>query len=106
VQYGIRLLIPPGSLLLDLPEVRARVEPPAPGTFHHRWTHDDPRMERLAGEVAAAVAAAAERDADPALTFDRVRALAAAADGAPVPRPVSLDPGRARPPRLTEPWFC
>jgi hypothetical protein len=106
VQYGIRLLIPPGSLLLDLPEIRARVEPPVPGTFHHRWTHDDSRVERLADDVAAAVAAAAERDEDPALTFDRVRALAAAADGAPAPRSVGLAPGRARPPRLTEPWFC
>jgi radical SAM superfamily enzyme YgiQ (UPF0313 family) len=106
VQYGIRLLIPPGSLLLDLPAVRARVEPPAPGTFHHRWTHPDPRMERLADDVAAAVAAAAEHDEDSALTFDRVRALAAAAAGAAAPPPVGLAAGRARPPRLTEPWFC
>jgi radical SAM superfamily enzyme YgiQ (UPF0313 family) len=106
VQYGIRLLIPPGSLLLDLPEVRAQVAPPAPGTFHHRWTHPDARLERLADEVAAAVAAGAERDEDAALTFDRVRGLAAAAAGAPAPAPVGLAAGRARPPRLTEPWFC
>jgi radical SAM superfamily enzyme YgiQ (UPF0313 family) len=106
VQYGIRLLIPPGSLLLDLPEVRVRVAPPVPGTFHHRWTHDDPRMERLADDVAATVAAATEHDEDPALTFDRVRALAAAAAGVPAPAPLGLAASRARPPRLTEPWFC
>jgi radical SAM superfamily enzyme YgiQ (UPF0313 family) len=106
VQYGIRLLIPPGSLLLDLPEVRALVAPPAPGTFHHGWTHPDPRVERLAGDVAAAVAAAAEHDEDAGLTFDRVRALAAAAAGAPAPPSVGLAADRMRPPRLTEPWFC
>jgi radical SAM superfamily enzyme YgiQ (UPF0313 family) len=106
VQYGIRLLIPPGSLLLDLPALRGAVEAPAPGSFHHRWTHPDPRMERLADEVGAAVAAAAERDEDAAVTFDRVRALAAAAAGVPAPAPIGLAAGRARPHRLTEPWFC
>ncbi len=106
VQYGIRLLVPPGSLLLDLPAMRAHLGELVPGGFHHRWTHPDPRVDRLATEVAASVAAAAERDEDPALTFDRVRALAAAAAGAPAPGPVGLPAGRARPPRLTEPWFC
>jgi radical SAM superfamily enzyme YgiQ (UPF0313 family) len=106
VQYGIRLLVPPGSLLLDLPAMRAHLGELLPGGFHHRWTHPDPRVDRLAAEVAASVAAAAEHDDDPALTFDRVRALAAAAAGAPAPKPVGLRAGRARPPRLTEPWFC
>ena len=106
VQYGIRLLIPPGSLLLDLPQVRGRLADPAPGSFHHRWTHADPRVDRLADEVGALVAAAAGHDEDAALTFDRVRALAAGAAGAPPPPPVGLAAGRPRPPRLTEPWFC
>jgi len=40
------------------------------------------------------------------VTFGRVCALADEAAGA-TPRPtVPLAPGRARPPRLTEPWFC
>jgi len=106
VQYGIRLLVPPGSLLLDLPEMTPHMGGPVPGGFHYRWTHPDPRVDRLAGEVAAMVATAAEHDEDAGLTFDRVRALAAAAAGAPAPTPVDLAAGRARPPRLTEPWFC
>ena len=48
VQYGIRLLVPPGSLLLDLPEMRPHLGELVPGGFHHRWTHPDPRVERLA----------------------------------------------------------
>jgi len=106
VQYGIRLLIPPGSLLLDLPEMRPHLGELVPGGFHYRWTHPDPRVERLAEEVAGVVAAGAERNEDAALTFDRVRGLAAAAAGAPAPRPVGLPANRTRPPRLTEPWFC
>ena len=106
VQYGIRLLVPPGSLLLDLPDMRPYLGGLVPGGFHYRWTHPDPRVDRLAGEVAAMVATAAEHDEDAGLTFNRVRALAAAAAGAPAPAPVELAAGRARPPRLTEPWFC
>jgi radical SAM superfamily enzyme YgiQ (UPF0313 family) len=106
VQYGIRLLVPPGSLLLDVPELRPHLDQLVPGGFHRRWTHPDPRVDRLADEVAAAVAAAAERDEDAALTFDRVRTLAAVAAGMPAPPPVALARNRARPPRLTEPWFC
>ena len=77
-----------------------------PGGFHYRWTHPDPRVDRLAGDVAALVADAAERDEDAAVTFERVRALAAAAAGVAPPPPLALPPDRRRPPRLTEPWFC
>ncbi|HEU5196519.1 MAG TPA: CUAEP/CCAEP-tail radical SAM protein [Methylomirabilota bacterium] len=106
VQYGIRLLVPPGSLLLELPEMRAHLGEKVAGGFHYRWTHPDPRMERLAEDVAAMVAAAAERNEDPAVTFEGVRALAASEAGAAPPRPLALPADRRRPPRLTEPWFC
>ncbi len=106
VQYGIRLLVPPGSLLLDVPELRPHLNGLVPGGFHYRWTHPDPRVDRLADEVVAAVAAVAEHDEDAAVTFDRVRTLAAVAAGMPAPGPLELARDRARPPRLTEPWFC
>jgi radical SAM superfamily enzyme YgiQ (UPF0313 family) len=106
VQYGIRLLVPPGSLLLDLPEMKAHLGELVPGGFHYQWSHSDPRVDRLAEDVSTAAATASEHDEDPALTFDRVRALAAAAAGAAARPPVGLAAGRARPPRLTEPWFC
>jgi radical SAM superfamily enzyme YgiQ (UPF0313 family) len=106
VQYGIRLLVPPGSLLLEHPEMRAHLGALVPGGFHYRWMHPEPRVDRLAEEVGALVAADAGDDVDAAVTFDRVRALAAAAAGAPAPAPLGLPKDRRRPPRLTEPWFC
>jgi radical SAM superfamily enzyme YgiQ (UPF0313 family) len=106
VQYGIRLLVPPGSLLLELPAMRQYLGDLVPGGFHYRWTHPDSRVERLADAVAGVVAAAAERHEDAALTFDRVRMLAAAAADAPAPPALGLPATRTRPPRLTEPWFC
>ena len=106
VQYALRLLVPPGSWLLEHPAMRAQVGRLVPESFHHEWTHPDPRMDTLQSTVATAVASAADRREDAARTFDRVRQLAATTAGAAAPAAVALEPGRRRPPRLSEPWFC
>jgi radical SAM superfamily enzyme YgiQ (UPF0313 family) len=108
VQYSIRLLVPPGSLLLESPAMRPHLRELVEDAFHYRWTHPDPRMDPLHADVSAAVAEAAERKEDPALTFARVVDLADAAAGlAPERRAgAEREPDRRRPPRLTEPWFC
>jgi len=106
VQYALRLLVPPGSWLLEQPAMRRHLGRLVPEGFHHEWTHPDPRMDALQSAVAAAVGSAADRREDAALTFDRVRALAAAAAGVAAPPPIGLAPDRRRPPRLSEPWFC
>ncbi len=106
VQYSIRLLVPPGSLLLDSPAMRPYLRERVDAGFYYRWVHPDPRMDRLQEAVAALVAEAAARREDPAVTFGRVRALADRAAGLEA-RPAAVLPvDRPRPPRLTEPWFC
>jgi hypothetical protein len=107
VQFSIRLLVPPGSLLAGSDAMRPHLGALAAADFHHRWRHPDPRMELLQERVAAAVAGAAERGEDPAVTFGRIRGLADEAAGRPA-RPLPAAPGadRRRPARLTEPWFC
>jgi len=67
-----------------------------------------PADGRAPGSRGCAVAAAAECGDDAAATFDRVRALADEVAGEPLHPSVAarLDPGRPRPPRITEPWFC
>jgi radical SAM superfamily enzyme YgiQ (UPF0313 family) len=108
VQYSLRLLVPPGSLLLGEDALRPHLGPLEPETLTYRWTHPDQRMDGLQAAVAETVGRAAEAAEDPARTFDRVRALADRAAGRPG-RPAPADrlrPDRARPPRITEPWFC
>ena len=65
-------------------------------------------MDELHQAVSKVVEEATRADEDPAVTFDRVRALAYAVRGDRVPARSSpaLRLGRSRPPRLTEPWFC
>jgi radical SAM superfamily enzyme YgiQ (UPF0313 family) len=108
IQYGVRLLVPPGSLLLEQASLRASLGSLDKESFSHRWTHPDQRMERLYHDVNTLVARAAEHGEDPGVTFLRIRDLALAArNGTQTARTWSPpDPHRPRPPRLTEPWFC
>jgi len=106
VQLSIRLLVPPGSLLLAAPDIAPYLGPLDPEALTYCWTHPDPRMDRLEADVSALVEAAAEAGAPAADTFARIHRLAATVAGIDLP----VDKPRLRlsaaPPHLTEPWFC
>jgi len=108
IQYAIRLLVPPGSLLERDPAIAPYLGDLDAPSFTYRWTHPDPKMDRLYHDVNNVVEAAAQQEEDAAVTFARLRELAHATREGRKPKPVtvSLDPNRTRPPRLTEPWFC
>ena len=99
VQYTIRLLIPPGSLLLSRPAIRPFLGGLDAAAFTYRWTHPDPRMDELQRAASALVQRAASASEDAWTTFNRLRVLAGGRVATPPPeRPI--------PARLTEPWFC
>ncbi len=108
VQYTIRLLIPPGSLLLSEPSIAAHLGPLVQESFTYLWTHGDPRIDRLQEVFAEEVGKGTQEEVDPAIIFYQLKEFAYAAyEGRPAQRithPVKAD--RKRPPRLTEPWFC
>lgn len=108
VQYSLRLLVPPGSLLLESPAMMPFLGALEQETLSYRWTQLDPRMDRLQEAIAVAVAEAVESGEEAPATFDRVRRLVDESAGL-VPRPgiaERLAADRPRPPRLTEAWFC
>src|SRR4029453_1511383 len=70
IQYSLRLLVPPGSLLVDHPAMCPHLGPLVERAFSYAWTHPDPRMDALQAEVAWIVEAAAKVHADDAATFD------------------------------------
>ena len=55
IQYAIRLLIPRGSRLLELPLVQEFVGEFDPAALAYPWTHPDPRMDHLHADVLAVV---------------------------------------------------
>jgi radical SAM superfamily enzyme YgiQ (UPF0313 family) len=113
VQLSLRLLVPPGSLLLGAPDIAPSIKPflgPLDEqALSYRWTHPDPRMDRLADDVAAVVEEAAASGEAAFATFGRIHRLAATAAGRAGEAPSLLGVRRKdrRPaPHLTEPWFC
>jgi radical SAM superfamily enzyme YgiQ (UPF0313 family) len=100
VQYTLRLLIPPGSAILDGDEPRPWLGRFEPDQFGWSWTHPDPRVDELWRASAALASDQAEAGADPLETFRKLRALAD-----PRPHEPPRRPSR-KVPRLTEPWFC
>jgi len=108
VQYSIRLLVPPGSLLLSKPDSHGWLGPLIQESFYYEWAHPDPRMDELHRRVSAIVERASGRNEDTTETFYTILELAHAARGDARWNRLSLpiDPVRLRPPRLTEAWFC
>jgi len=105
VQYTLRLLVPPGSLLLEHPALAPHLGPPRPEHFTVPWTHPDPRMDRLQASALELVRGLPP-DAPAAESFLRLWAQARAAAALPAPPRPTWTVTHPRPPRLTEPWFC
>jgi radical SAM superfamily enzyme YgiQ (UPF0313 family) len=103
IQYAIRLLVPEGSLMLELPEMRHLVERFDSRSLTHVWRHSDPRVDALQREAERLVGA--RLNAPRAEVFARLWALAHDAVGRPAPD-LPLLPSRATVPYLNEPWYC
>jgi radical SAM superfamily enzyme YgiQ (UPF0313 family) len=104
IQLGIRLLIPEGSRLLELEEVRRMV-----GTFDaeslvYPWRNEDARVDALSETVQAIAADADRKKESRAAAFTRIWEVAHAAAGQVVPE-LRVREARAVP-FLSEPWYC
>lgn len=104
VQMSIRLLIPNGSLMLEVPELAPHLGPFDPDALGYQWAAVDPAADALQSDLALIAAAAADHGTEPMAVLDRMwRAIADAAGTPPVAIPAGATTGR---PRSTEPWFC
>jgi radical SAM superfamily enzyme YgiQ (UPF0313 family) len=102
IQLAIRLLITQGSLLLELPEVRATIGPFDPSALTYPWRNADAALDGLAAAAQQTVAREERRAAPRIEIFRKIWDLAEAG-----PWPVETPrPDRATIPYLTEPWYC
>jgi radical SAM superfamily enzyme YgiQ (UPF0313 family) len=111
IQLAIRLLVPRGSRLLELSDMRAHLGPFDAETLTFQWAHPDPRVDALQREVMGLVGT--RLTADRRQVFDEVRALARERAGVTsarllLERAADTRPARARAtvPYLNEPWYC
>jgi radical SAM superfamily enzyme YgiQ (UPF0313 family) len=108
VQLSLRLLIPEGSRLLELPEAQAAVDKFDPAALSYRWQHPDPRVDRLQRDVEAFVSRAVTAKQNRIGIFNSVSEQLREAMADRPRRPVQVPPGRPRAtiPYLNEPWYC
>jgi radical SAM superfamily enzyme YgiQ (UPF0313 family) len=106
IQLAIRLLIPQGSRLLELADIRALAGPFDAVSLTHPWRHPDPRVDDLQSRVQDLVGM--RLNVPRRGVFERVWAVAHDAAGASR-SPRAAQPGvlpRAAVPYLNEPWYC
>jgi hypothetical protein len=102
IQLSIRLLIPDGSLMLDVPELSPHLLGYDADALGHRWEPTDRGMDTLQEHLAELVEEAdAEGVADPVALQ---RLVSAIGDHLGTDLPPVGEPSPA--PRLTESWFC
>ena len=104
IQLAIRLLIPEGSRLLELDDVRALATTFDDRSLTYRWMHADPAVDQLQETIAVLVGR--RLNAPRRELFDEIWAVAHDASPAVrrVPHPGLLP--RAAVPYLDEPWYC
>ena len=109
VQLSIRLLLPTGSLLLDVPEIQPHLEGYDAERLSWTWRSAEPAVDALQQRLAAIAEHAADAAANDLETFVAMRTAVLESAGHPsaattarrgVPDALPDRPG------LTEPWFC
>lgn len=99
IQLAVRLLIPAGSRLLELEDLR--VGPFDPQALSYRWLHPDPEMDRLCQDLQRLIQKADKRGATRTEIFGLIWERAFGETW-----PDFMLPARATVPYLTEPWYC
>jgi hypothetical protein len=103
IQLAIRLLLPSGSRMLDLEELKPFIREFDGRTLTWRWAHADERVDALQAEISALVGR--RSNAGRRETFETIRQLAHERAG--LPRPAVSTKGDATAvPFVDEPWYC
>ena len=111
IQLAIRLLIPAGSRLLELRDVRELVEPFDEAALVYPWRHSDPRVDALCERLQEIVHSGEKMNRPRARIFERIQEAAHAALGADrkasaLRQVTPVLASRATIPYLNEPWYC
>jgi radical SAM superfamily enzyme YgiQ (UPF0313 family) len=107
IQLAIRLLIPAGSRLLDLPEVRAMVGRFDSAALVFPWEHEDARVDTLAREISQLAQRGDSLKLSRSEIFSHIRRAAHAAAGNRSMNGSAATVMKSAPvPHLDEPWYC
>lgn len=100
VQLSIRLLIPDGSLMLEVDDLAPYLTGFDPAALGYTWRAADPAMDEL--QVRLSALAETGSTEDPVATLREMTRVIAGAAGVEIPTTADV----TALPRLSEPWFC
>jgi len=106
IQLAIRLLIPAGSRLLELPDIRRIIGPFDREKLCYPWQNSDSRADALHLELEQLIQNAAKLNLTRRQIFSHVRSAISSKLGKPTCPTLEPLPSRATIPYLTEPWYC
>jgi Radical SAM superfamily len=105
IQLCIRLLVPEGSYLLQLPGFREKIAAFDADLLGYPWRHDDPRVDALQQALQALAAQGEEKGSARSEIFGRIWRCAHGALGLAPPPLTRADFGEPIA-HLSEPWYC
>jgi radical SAM superfamily enzyme YgiQ (UPF0313 family) len=105
IQLCIRLLVPEGSWLLQLPGFRDMIGAFDAKLLGYPWRHADPRVDALQQALQSLAAQGDQRGLARREIFAQIWQCAHAALRLPAPELTSADYGEAMA-HLSEPWYC
>ncbi len=104
VQLSIRLLVPAGSYLLQLPGFKEKLKAFDAALLGYPWEHSDERVDHLQQEISTCVARSEQDGLSRRDVFAAIWRMAHRAAGLTAPE---LTGNLGSPiPRLSEPWYC
>ena len=105
IQLSIRLLVPAGSKLLELPGFSDLIGPFDAKLLGYPWRNPDARVDALQAEIQHYVMQAEQANAPRQEVFAAIWRMAHAALGLPAPALDGRELGTAVP-HMSEPWYC
>jgi radical SAM superfamily enzyme YgiQ (UPF0313 family) len=108
IQLAMRLLIPAGSKILDIPDIHQVLVGFDDSALTYRWHHPDAQVDQLNNDALQLVQTAEAEGASRSKIYARLWAAAHKAAMMPIPPLPAALPGAARRPipYLNEPWYC
>ncbi len=106
VQLAIRLLIPPGSLMLELPEIQSFITGFNAEQLSYQWENPVEGVNQLYKEVQAIVSGSSNCQSQRVAVFRRIWEAANRYANNPLPFPDPLPLPEMPPPYLSENWYC
>ena len=105
VQLMIRLLIPSGSKMLDIPGFQDLIGEFDQKLLGYPWRNPDPRVDALQHEIQAYVAEAEKTKLPRRTIFEHIWRITHTAAGKTPPDIADTDLGQPIP-HMSEPWYC